>query len=408
MFVSKEHKIMKKILFFIFISIAIFGISTSALASTISVTFTANGQESIAVQQGDVIHVNWTSQASDPMLGCQSSGPIGVLTTMDGKEWVGISLPTSGSADLKVANWPNATAEGLQVSCNSGDWPQNAQNGSNVATSEIILLDKSVGAVPQGPVPAIVSLTPSSGPVRTVVKILGSGFTNSNDIGFVGSTNPVSGSNPNTVSPIDGEIHFTNVNSSDGKTLTFTIPSQMGQETNESGATTQPIVVPGIYYVVIETANGESGVSYFKVTDAGTATGFAPPVTTFVINQNLSLRSLGSEVTKLQSILATDSSIYPEGIISGYFGSLTQKAVQRFQCKYENICSGTPEANGYGAVDMNTRLKIEEVFGGSTNDSPGNNTPTEGQSQQDTINSILKLIQQLQAQIAAMTSSGQK
>jgi len=114
--------------------------------------------------------------------------------------------------------------------------------------------------------PSITSLSPSSGPVGTIVQITGSGFTNNNDIAFVGSTNPVVGSSPNTVSPIDGEIHYTNVNSPDGKTLTFTIPSQMAQQTNENGTVSQSTVVPGIYYVVIQTANGKSGPSYFTVT----------------------------------------------------------------------------------------------------------------------------------------------
>lgn len=39
----------------------------------------------------------------------------------------------------------------------------------------------------------------------------------------------------------------------------------------------------------------------------------------------------GEEVKLLQEVLATDSDIYPEGLITGYFGSLTEKAVKRFQ-----------------------------------------------------------------------------
>src|SRR3989304_8993450 len=43
------------------------------------------------------------------------------------------------------------------------------------------------------------------------------------------------------------------------------------------------------------------------------------------------------EVTKLQQFLAQDKTIYPEGLITGYFGSLTQKAVQRWQAKYSVV-----------------------------------------------------------------------
>jgi hypothetical protein len=398
---------MKKILFSIFFSIAFFGISTSAFASTIKVSFTANGQaESVAVQQGDVVHVNWTSEGSEPILGCKGSGSYGVLT-MNGQEWVNSSLPTSGSADLTVVNW-NATAMGFTVYCWLGDWPQNAQFGSNIAQDEILFLDKRVGTTPKGPVPVIVNLAPTGGPVGTRVKIIGSGFTNSNDIAFVGSTNPVSGADPSTVSPVNGEIRFTNVNSPNGKVLAFTVPAQFAPQTGESGVTTQPTVVPGIYYVLVQTNNGKSGVSYFKVTNVGERPDFTPPATSFVINRNLALRDLGPEVTKLQGLLAGDTSIYPEKLITGYFGSLTQKAVQRFQCKYNIVCSGTPETTGYGVVGPKTRFKIEEVFGGAKPDNTQSNTNTStgNRNQQDVqnkINDLMRQIQQLQAQLQSLT-----
>jgi len=379
-------------------------ITTLASASTIKVNFTANGQaESVPVQQGDLVHVSWTSEGSEPILGCKGSGSYGVLT-MNGAEWVTSSLPTSGSADLTVVKW-NSTAAGFSVYCWLGGWPQNAQFGSNIAQDEILFLDKRVGATPSGPVPIIATLAPVSGPIGTKVQIIGSGFTNDNDIAFVGSTNPASGSNPNTVSPISGEVHYKNVNSSNGKTLTFTIPSQMALQTGEkSGANTQPTIVPGIYYIVVQTINGKSGVSYFKVTNVGERSEFTPPATSFVINKNLALRDLGPEVTKLQGLLAKDPSLYPEGLITGYFGLLTQRAVQRFQCKYGIICSGTSETTGYGNVGLNTRLKIEEVFGGvkANNSQGGSNTSTGKQSQQDLqdqIRNLLRQIQQLQGQL---------
>ena len=41
-----------------------------------------------------------------------------------------------------------------------------------------------------------------------------------------------------------------------------------------------------------------------------------------------------NDVKSLQEFLAKDASLYPEGLITGYFGLLTKKAVQRFQCKH--------------------------------------------------------------------------
>ena len=42
----------------------------------------------------------------------------------------------------------------------------------------------------------------------------------------------------------------------------------------------------------------------------------------------------GEEVLSLQRILATDSSVYPEGLVTGYFGPATERAVRAFQKKY--------------------------------------------------------------------------
>ncbi len=59
-----------------------------------------------------------------------------------------------------------------------------------------------------------------------------------------------------------------------------------------------------------------------------------PPV---VLAFNLRLRSTDAatngEVSKLQQFLAKDSAIYPEGLVTGYFGSLTKAAVKRWQTK---------------------------------------------------------------------------
>ncbi|OGG58487.1 hypothetical protein A2765_02020 [Candidatus Kaiserbacteria bacterium RIFCSPHIGHO2_01_FULL_56_24] len=66
----------------------------------------------------------------------------------------------------------------------------------------------------------------------------------------------------------------------------------------------------------------------------------------------------GSDVTGLQAFLATDSSVYPEATVSGYFGALTQAAVQRFQARHLLVSSGTPDTTGYGAVGPATRAAI--------------------------------------------------
>ncbi len=77
-----------------------------------------------------------------------------------------------------------------------------------------------------------------------------------------------------------------------------------------------------------------------------------------------------SEVSKLQELLAKDASVYPEGLATGYYGSLTQRAVERFQKKYGVVSEGTPDTTGFGKVGPRTLAKIQEVYGGAMTAAP--------------------------------------
>src|SRR3989338_10665024 len=73
------------------------------------------------------------------------------------------------------------------------------------------------------------------------------------------------------------------------------------------------------------------------------------------------------EVSKLQQFLAQDKTIYPEGLVTGYFGSLTQKAMQRWQARNGIVSSGSPATTGYGVVGPKTRAKLQAItFSSST------------------------------------------
>ena len=66
----------------------------------------------------------------------------------------------------------------------------------------------------------------------------------------------------------------------------------------------------------------------------------------------------GKEVTLLQTYLKKDPSLYPEGIVSGYFGPATERAVKRFQEKYNIATISTP---GYGGVGPKTRTLLNSL-----------------------------------------------
>jgi len=96
------------------------------------------------------------------------------------------------------------------------------------------------------------------------------------------------------------------------------------------------------------------------------------------ITTPLSLGSSGSQVRELQQFLATDPAIYPAGLVTGYFGQLTQAAVQRFQAAQGIVSSGSPSTTGYGRVGPMTMARINAlaVAGGGGDSAPWLSNPT--------------------------------
>jgi len=92
---------------------------------------------------------------------------------------------------------------------------------------------------------------------------------------------------------------------------------------------------------------------------------FSGPVQAAMTTQ-LDFGAMGQAVTDLQTFLKMDSTVYPEGLVTGFFGILTQEAVQRFQCKYDVVCSGTPSTTGYGRVGPVTLAQINALISGGT------------------------------------------
>ncbi len=92
------------------------------------------------------------------------------------------------------------------------------------------------------------------------------------------------------------------------------------------------------------------------------------------IKKDLALGSKGQDVADLQTFLAKDSSLYPGGLVTSYYGPATQQAVQRFQKKYGIVSSGT----GYGVVGPKTRAELAKCHAASATKSTtsANTKPT--------------------------------
>jgi len=81
-----------------------------------------------------------------------------------------------------------------------------------------------------------------------------------------------------------------------------------------------------------------------------------------VLKNGLGLGDNGEQVKILQSKLSEDKTLYPSGLISGYYGNLTQQAVKKFQQKYSLIQTGN--------LDANTLEKFNQIYGDNIQPTP--------------------------------------
>lgn len=81
----------------------------------------------------------------------------------------------------------------------------------------------------------------------------------------------------------------------------------------------------------------------------------APLLVTAAFERDLSLGNKGADVTVLQQYLARDKALYPESVITGYFGNLTKAAVIRFQ-EREKISPAV------GYVGPKTRARLNQLL----------------------------------------------
>lgn len=74
------------------------------------------------------------------------------------------------------------------------------------------------------------------------------------------------------------------------------------------------------------------------------------------LTRQLDIGARGDDVSSLQMFLAQDTSVYPQGLVTGYFGVLTQAAVSRYQTK-----NGLPAVGRVGPLTLAT---INSQMGG--------------------------------------------
>ena len=125
-------------------------------------------------------------------------------------------------------------------------------------------------------------------------------------------------------------------------------------------------------------------------TPATPVTPATPAAPVILITRSLTRGSLGNDVKSLQQFLASDTSLYPEGIVNGSFGPKTLAAVKRFQEKYGIAQKGQA---GYGLVGPKTRAKIKELSGSRAASSPAPSPSTS--SNMSALQDQLKILQDM-------------
>lgn len=98
-----------------------------------------------------------------------------------------------------------------------------------------------------------------------------------------------------------------------------------------------------------------SGLATTVVTHATSST--IKTGTKIQLTQQLKIGSKLSQVKVLQTILSQYPQYYPEALVTGYFGTLTRKAIQKIQIAYKISGPGLP---GYGEVGPKTRVILNK------------------------------------------------
>jgi PKD repeat protein len=113
----------------------------------------------------------------------------------------------------------------------------------------------------------------------------------------------------------------------------------------------------------------------------GTPTTSAPPVShgnvpcpSPALTRGLSRGMTGTDVAALQGFLINMGYLTGTGP-TGYFGALTEAALQRFQAAQGIASSGTPATTGYGAAGPRTRYAIMQVCTPGYSSTPVNQQP---------------------------------
>ncbi len=77
------------------------------------------------------------------------------------------------------------------------------------------------------------------------------------------------------------------------------------------------------------------------------------------LTRQLQVGSTGQDVSDVQTFLAKDVTLYPQGLVTGYFGSLTSSAVSNFQVR--NGIDGVGRVGPLTLAALNTQMSSDTM-----------------------------------------------
>lgn len=234
--------------------------------------------------------------------------------------------------------------------------------------------------------PPVPTPTPTPTPIDTVppkISIIAAGTITQNSAKIVWKTNEAADTNvfygtskskldlvSNNVSPILSHVvTLTNLKANTKYYYTVTSKDSAG---NLSRSTIKSFITKRATNSLSRKVSGNGSANNTATTVSSVVPNIANVLAQFnattdaknslVLTVPLRLGSQGEAVIRLQEFLGTYTTTYPDKLVSGYYGPMTEAAVKRFQVENKIVSTGTPETTGFGTVGPKTLEVINTIL----------------------------------------------
>lgn len=243
--------------------------------------------------------------------------------------------------------WGNGSTSTVQtIAVSPGVYSMNLQGTDASSTVATSTCSATVAQVTLAPAITSFIATPAvitNGQSSTLSWVVGNASSTSIDNG-VGTVTGVS----TTVTPSVTTIYrlsAVNPGGTSTANVTVTVNSQSGTSTN---VTSIQLQIKNLLDQITQLKAQILQLAMQQYSGTGTTTATSTPLSCFNFNRDLAKGHKGDDVKELQRALATDPHIFPPGLITGYFGNQTEKAMKKFQEKYGLFSSETLATGFFG------------------------------------------------------------